>query len=106
LKDRTDWAQEFKSTPIAPTAKFYAAASKRSRKWLVTFTGFATVNKEMPINILGHLRDAVRRKCHEKWRTNSWFLLYDNAPAHRSVLVMDILAKNDLTTLQHSHKHS
>jgi hypothetical protein len=55
----------------------------------------------MSINILGHLRDAVRRKRHEKWRTNSWFLLHDVAPAHRSVLVMDILAKNDLTTLEH-----
>ena len=37
----------------------------------------------------------------EKWRTNSWFLPHDNAPAHRSYLVKDILAKNNVTTLEH-----
>jgi hypothetical protein len=36
-----------------------------------------------------------------KWRTNSLFLLQDNAPAHRSVLVQDFLAKNNLRTLEH-----
>jgi hypothetical protein len=28
---------------------------------------------------------------------------HDNAPAHQSVLVKDFLAKNDVTTLGHSH---
>jgi hypothetical protein len=37
-----------------------------------------------------------------KWKTNGWYLLHDNAPAHRSVLVKDFLAKNNVTTLQHS----
>ena len=41
----------------------------------------------MYIAILRRLRDAVRRKCPEKWRTNGWFLLHDNAAAHRSVLI-------------------
>jgi len=59
------------------------------------------VNKEMYIDILRRLRDAVRRKRPEKWRTDSWFLLHDNAPAHRSVLVKDFLAKNSVTTSQH-----
>jgi len=45
--------------------------------------------------------DAVRRKSPEKWTTNSWFLLHDNAPAHRSVLVKDFLANNYVTTLEH-----
>jgi hypothetical protein len=52
--------------------------------------------------ILRRLRDAVRRKRPGKWRTNSWFLLHDNAPAHRPVSVKDFLAKNDVTTLEHS----
>jgi transposase len=34
-------------------------------------------------------------------KTNSWFLLHDNAPAHQSVLAKDFLAKNNVTTLQH-----
>jgi hypothetical protein len=43
----------------------------------------------------------VRRKHPEKWRTNSWFLLHDNAPAHRSVLVKDFLGKNNVTAVKH-----
>jgi hypothetical protein len=35
----------------------------------------------------------------EKWRTNSWFNLNDNAPAHGSVLVKDFIAKINVTTL-------
>jgi len=45
--------------------------------------------------------DAVRRKSPEKLRTNNLFLLHNNAPAHRPVLVKDILAKNNVTTLEH-----
>jgi hypothetical protein len=52
-------------------------------------------------DIIRCLRYAVRRKCPEKWRTNSWFLLHINAPAHRSVLVKDFLAQNNVTTLEH-----
>jgi hypothetical protein len=37
----------------------------------------------------------------KKWRTNSWFLLHDNAPAYRSVLVKDFLAKDNVTILKH-----
>jgi len=37
------------------------------------------------MDILRRLRDAVRRKRPEKCRTNSLFLLRDNAPTHRSV---------------------
>jgi hypothetical protein len=69
---------------------------------LLQFMGFATVNKEMCINTLHGIRDAVRRKCPKQWITNSWFLLYDNAPAHRSDLVKDFSSTNNVTTLQHS----
>ena len=59
------------------------------------------MNKEMHMDIFRRLRDAVRRKRPEKCRTNSLFLLHDNAPAHRSVLVRDFLEKNNVTTLEH-----
>jgi hypothetical protein len=55
----------------------------------------------MYIAILQRLRDAVRRKCPEKRRTNGWFLLRDNAPAHRSVLIKDFVETNNVTTLEH-----
>ena len=55
----------------------------------------------MYIDILRRLTDVVERKRCEKWRTNTWFLLHDNAPAHRSVLVNDFLAKNNVKKLEH-----
>ena len=60
-----------------------------------------TVNKQLYTDILCHLRDAVRMKCSDKWRTNSWFLLEDNAPAYWLVVMNDFLAKNNVTTLEH-----
>jgi hypothetical protein len=52
------------------------------------------------IDISRRLKDAVKRKHPEKRRTNSLFLLHSNAPAHRSVLVKDFLAKNKATILE------
>jgi hypothetical protein len=59
------------------------------------------VNREMHIDALRRLRDAVRRKRPGKWRINSWFLLLDNDTAHRSIFIKDILAKNNVSTLEH-----
>jgi len=59
------------------------------------------VNKELYMDTFSHLRDAVRRKCSENWRTNIWFLLHNTAPAQWSVLVKHFLAKNNVRTLQH-----
>jgi hypothetical protein len=55
----------------------------------------------MYIDVLCRLRDAFRSKRTEKWRTNTWLLLHDNAPGHRSVLVNDTLTNNNLMTLEH-----
>ena len=55
----------------------------------------------MYIDISRRLRDAVCWKRPVKWRTDSWFLLRDNAPAHRSVLVKDFLANNNMTALEY-----
>ena len=54
----------------------------------------------MYIDILHRLMDAVRKKRPEKWRTNSWFLFHDNAPAHRSVLVRYFLRTKNVTALE------
>jgi transposase len=58
------------------------------------------VNKEMYIDILRRLRDAVTRKRPEKWRTRSCCLLHNNAPAYRSVFVKDFLANDNVTILE------
>jgi len=60
-----------------------------------------TMNKEMHNAVLRCLRNAVRWKLPEKWRTNSRLLLHDNAPAQRPVLVKEFLAKKNMTTMQH-----
>ena len=52
-------------------------------------------------DILRRLWGAVRRKRPGKCRTNSWFLLHDNAPAHRSVMIKDFLAEGNVTTPKH-----
>jgi len=54
----------------------------------------------MCIYILRRLRNVVGRKRPGKRKSHRWFLLYDNAPAHQSILVKDFLAKNDVTTLE------
>jgi transposase len=55
----------------------------------------------MYVDIHRHLGVAVRRKRPEKWRANSWLVLPDNAPTHRSSLVMEVLAKSNVATLEH-----
>jgi len=64
---------------------------------MAQFTEIATVN-----GIIRRLKDVARGKRHEKWRKNCSFPLHDNAPAYRSVLVKDFLAKNNVTTVEHS----
>jgi transposase len=59
------------------------------------------MNKEMRVDIFRHLRHSVRRKSPEKCRTISLFLLHYNAAAHRSVLIKDFLATNNVTALEH-----
>jgi hypothetical protein len=45
---------------------------------------------------------AVTKKGLQKWRTSSWFLLHDDTTVLRSVSVKGFLAKNNVTTLEHS----
>ena len=55
----------------------------------------------MYFDIFRRLRDVVRWKCPEKWRINIRFLLRDNGPAHRSGLVRDFFAKNNVSAPQY-----
>ncbi len=43
-----------------------------------------TVTSEVYIEALMHLRDQIRVKRPEKWRTHDWILLDDNASPHKS----------------------
>ena len=59
------------------------------------------MNTEECFGTLCRQRNTVRKESPETQRTNTWFFLHGNAPAHRSVLVNDFLAKNNVTTLEH-----
>ena len=52
--------------------------------------------KQIPL----HSPDSVRRKRLELWRRKNWLWLHDNAPAHRSVLVIEGHAWEQVTVLQ------
>ena len=53
-----------------------------------------TVNKEFYLEIMRRLREAIRQKRTELWKTQSWILHHDNAPADTFMLVREFLAKN------------
>jgi hypothetical protein len=58
-----------------------------------------TVNRWYYLEVLKRLRANVRRKRPQLWRNNSWFHHHDNAPAHASLLIHDLLANANTTVL-------
>jgi hypothetical protein len=55
--------------------------------------------------VLKRVRENVRRRRSQLWRTNSWFLHHDSAPAHASLLIRHFLA-NTNTTVLHQPSYS
>jgi hypothetical protein len=55
-----------------------------------------TINKEYYLEVIRHLRDAVRHKRLDLWASRNWQLHHDNAPAHSSHLIQSFLAKHDI----------
>ncbi|GFT85010.1 putative mariner transposase [Trichonephila clavipes] len=47
------------------------------------------------------LRESIYHKWPQFWQSDDWYFLHDNAPAHRSQLVKDFLAKTRTNTLPH-----
>ncbi|KAJ4425780.1 hypothetical protein ANN_27405 [Periplaneta americana] len=61
----------------------------------------ATVDKILYKEILGRISNSIRRKRPELWHRKNWLLLHDNAPAHRSILVQEELARQQVAVLPH-----
>ena len=53
------------------------------------------------MDVLGKLREEVRRKRPELFANNSWFLHHDNASAHMALSVREFLATKQITVLEH-----
>ncbi|UYV76108.1 hypothetical protein LAZ67_13002555 [Cordylochernes scorpioides] len=51
-----------------------------------------------------NLREAIRQKRPELLKNKNWLLHHDNAPAHTSLLVRDLLAKNNTIMMPPSHR--
>ncbi|UYV84861.1 hypothetical protein LAZ67_X003748 [Cordylochernes scorpioides] len=54
-----------------------------------------TVNKEYYLQVMRNLREEIRQKRPDLWKNKNWLLHHDNAPANTSLLVRDLLAKNN-----------
>ena len=60
-----------------------------------------TVNQEFYLEVLRQLRENVRRKHPELWRSGDWFLHHDKAPAHTALSVTQYLAFLGWTVIPH-----
>ena len=61
----------------------------------------STVNQTYYMEVLKRLRDAIRRKRPELWRSGDWFFHHDNAPAYLALRTREFLAKHSITVLPH-----
>ena len=59
------------------------------------------VNHEFYLEVLRRLRENVRRKRPELWRSGDWFLHHDNAPAHTALSVIRYLTSLGWTLVPH-----
>jgi transposase len=58
------------------------------------------INKEYYLEVIRHLRDAVRRKRQDLWASHNWKMHHDNAPAHSSHLIQSFLAKHGIPVVR------
>jgi transposase len=59
-----------------------------------------TINKEYYLEIIGHLRDAVRHNRPDLWASRYWQLHHDSALAHSSHLIRCFLAKHGIPVVR------
>ena len=60
-----------------------------------------TVNQTFYLDVLRRVRNSVRRKRPDMWRSGEGWLHHGNAPAHTAFSVRQFLTKNDITPLTH-----
>jgi hypothetical protein len=59
-----------------------------------------TINKELYLEVIRHLHDAVRCKRPDLWASRNWRLHHDNAPAHSPHLSQSFLAKHGIPVVR------
>ena len=58
-----------------------------------------TVNGKFYCEVLKRLREGIRRKPPDKGKNNNWFLHYDSAPVHTSLVVRQFLTPKNITVI-------
>ena len=61
-----------------------------------------TVNAKFYVEVLKRLRERVRHARPKLWAENAWILHQDNAPSHTALVTCEFLAKNKITTMDHT----
>ena len=60
-----------------------------------------TVNSGFYCDLLGRLRENVRRRRPRLWQEQAWLLHHDKDPSDTSVLTHQFLAKNNMVVIPH-----
>jgi len=60
-----------------------------------------TVNQEVYISVIRHMRKALRHRRPDLWASGQWTLLRDNARPHTALSVSRFLTKHNVTVLPH-----
>lgn len=59
------------------------------------------MNSHFYLQVLRNLYESIRQKRWSEWKSNSWKLHHDNAPAHTKADVMQYLQENKINVLEH-----
>ena len=100
-------------TPTSPTPKKARQVRSKTKVMLLAFydkegivhyeyaPSGQTINKEFYVDVLRRLREDIRRKRPKLWVSGQWMIHHDGAPAHKSQLVQEFLAKHQITQIPH-----
>ena len=100
-------------TPTSPRPKKARQVTSNVKKMLIVFFDVRgivhrefippgqTVNQELYLEVLRQLRENVRRKRPELWRSGDWFPHHNNAPAYTALSVSRYLASLGRTVVPH-----
>jgi len=101
------------NSPASPKGKKVRLQKSKVKKMLVCFYNSKgiihhqfvpegqTVTGSFYFTVLERLWKRIRRVRPEYSAPGSWFLLHDNAPVHRAVVVQEFLARNQVCVLHH-----
>ncbi|UYV83638.1 hypothetical protein LAZ67_23001828 [Cordylochernes scorpioides] len=66
----------------------------------------STITSDSYLGVLKRLREAIRQKRPELWRSKSWILHHDNAPAHTALKISKLLHDHSTSVFPQPHYSS